>query len=124
MPAMVLAVTHKQLRVGRLHKQGKLLKTDKTTLTAKLLKTDKPTPTGKLLKVDLTAARVVSLELWADPLSLKAAEMALAVAAWAAVDLVAVCLVVWAVATLVVLVLCSRKAAQVKPSPLASPSFS
>lgn len=124
MPAMVLAVTHKQLRVGRLHKQGKLLKTDKPTPTGKLLKVDKPTLMGKLLKVDLTAARVVSLVLWADPLSLKAAEMALAVAAWAAVDLVAVCLVVWAVATLVVLVLCSKKAARVKPSPLASPSFS
>lgn len=109
MPAMVLAVTHKQLRVGRLHKQGKLLKTDKPTPTGKLLKVDKPTLMGKLLKVDLTAARVVSLVLWADPLSLKAAEMALAVAAWAAVDLVAVCLVVWAVATLVVLVLCSKR---------------
>lgn len=124
MPAMVLAVTHKQLRVGRLHKQGKLLKTDKPTPTGKLLKVDKPTLMGKLLKVDLTAARVVSLVLWADPLSLKAAEMGLAVAAWAAVDLVAVCLVVWAVATLVVLVLCSKKAARVKPSQLASPSFS
>lgn len=121
MAARGLAVTHKQLRVGRLHKQGKLLRVDRPTPTAKLLKRDRPTLTAKLLKVnrptlmakllkvDLTAARVVSLELWADPLSLKAAEMVLVVAAWAAVALVAVCLVVWAVATLVVLVLCSKR---------------
>jgi hypothetical protein len=104
--------------LGMAQHRGPLILTA-TALLLELAQLHRMPKVGKHLRMVRLhkVAQAVSLVPWADLLSLKAA-------VWAVAALVAACLEVWVVVTLVAVVLCSKKAVRVKPSQLASQSFS